>query len=305
MPQSTILREAVKHKAQVIALDPRAPDHASSNKKRLRSLHLSNLLSRYLEIEPIVKVFAHEVQQEFPHCGYYYQCEDIDLSITQGETRPHRANYRLMIEGRQLGEIRFFRGESFSSDELCELEELLCTLIYPLKNALMYQIALKSAYNDPLTGLNNRTAMENLLPREIELANRHSHSMALLVMDLDGFKEINDVCGHDVGDQVLRYVGQMIRESVRSTDLLYRYGGDEFVGGLVQTDIKGALEVSDRIRRSIENVSISSDERVGNIMMSIGITMLGVDDSFNNAFKRADKALYQAKQAGKNQIMVV
>jgi len=305
MPQSTILYKSDKNKAQVIALDPRVLDQATNNEKHLRILRLSDLLSRNLEIEQIVDVFASEIQSDFPHSGYEYQCEDIDLSVSKGETRAHNANYRLRIQNRQLGDITFYRDTGFSSYELCSLEDLLCALIYPVKNALMYQIALKSAYSDPLTGLSNRAAMEKLLPREIELANRHAHSMALLVMDLDGFKQINDRCGHDSGDQVLRDVGQVLKAAVRNTDLLYRYGGDEFVGGLAQTDINGALEVSERIRRGVETLSVSDTEQQRNIEMSIGITMLRPDDSFSNAFKRADKALYQAKQGGKNRIIII
>jgi len=305
MPQSTILYETAKNKAQVIALDPRVLDQDSSNERHLRVLRLSDLLSRNLEIEQIVDVFASEIQPEFPHSGYTYECDDIGLCVSKGETKTHRANYRLRIQNRQLGEITFFRDKVYSSDELCNLEDLLCALIYPVKNALMYQIALKSAYSDPLTGLSNRAAMEKLLPREIELANRHGHSMAILVMDLDGFKQINDRCGHDTGDQVLRDVGQVLQAAVRNTDLLYRYGGDEFVGGLVQTDINGALEVSERIRRGVEALSISDPMLTGNIEMSIGITMLRPDDCFSNAFKRADKALYQAKQGGKNRIIII
>ncbi|MCP3687509.1 MAG: GGDEF domain-containing protein [Gammaproteobacteria bacterium] len=305
MPQPTTLFESKKPMAQVIALDSRTLEQTSSNEKRLRILQLSDMLSRNLEIEQIIQVFANDVQNELQISGYSYEYADLDLSITQGETRIHRANYRLMIESRELGEITFFRGVKFATDELSNLEDLLCALIYPVQNAVMYQVALKSAYSDPLTGLNNRTAMEKLLPREIELANRHTHNMALLVMDLDGFKEINDLCGHDAGDEVLRHVGRVLREAVRSTDLLYRYGGDEFVGGLAQTDINGALEVSERIRRGIEALSHASSWNVGIIEVSIGITMLRADDSFSNAFKRDDRALYRAKQAGKNQIIVI
>ncbi len=305
MPQPTTLFDTEKSKAQVIALDSRALGEASSNEKRHRILHLSNMLSRNLEIEQIIKIFAHDVKHELQYSGYSYEHDDLDLSITEGEITIHRASYRLMIESHHLGEFTFSRRESFTSSELCNLEELLCTLIYPVKNAFMYQTALKSAYKDPLTGLNNRTAMDQLLPREVELANRHTHNMALLVMDLDGFKEINDSCGHDAGDHVLRNVGQVLRGAVRSTDLLYRYGGDEFVGGLVQTDINGAIEVSERIRQGIEAMALSSDWKIDIVEISIGITMLRKDDSFNNAFKRADRALYRAKEAGKNQIIVI
>jgi len=305
MPQSTILYETAKNKAQVIALDSGITGRRKNDDQHLRILQLSDLLSRYLEIEQIIEVFAHEIKSEIPHSGYHFKSSDIGLEISTGETVGCCANYRLRIQDHQLGEISLFRKSIFSSDELCRLEKLLCALIYPVRNALMYQIALKSAYRDPLTGLNNRAAMEKLLPREIELANRHTHPMAVLMMDLDGFKLINDRCGHDIGDQVLRDVGQVLQSAVRNTDLLYRYGGDEFVGGLAQTDINGALEVSERIRRGVETLTLSGREISGKIEMSIGITMLKPDDSFKHAFKRADKALYQAKQGGKNCIMFI
>ena len=197
-----------------------------------------------------------------------------------------------------------YKRSNFTSYELCDLEELLCALIYPVKNALMYEIALKSAYRDPLTGLNNRTAMEKNLSREIDLAKRYNQSMALLVMDLDGFKQINDSKGHDVGDQVLREVADVISQVVRNTDLLYRYGGDEFVGGLAQTDIHGAIDVCERIRSSIQNLKFVEFGVSSRVQVSIGITLVRHSDSFLSAFKRADKALYQAKLNGKNQIII-
>lgn len=305
MPQPTILYETAKNKAQIIALGSRELNKTEDNQKHLRILQLSDLLSRNLEIEQIVDVFAHEIQSRIPHNGYHYRASDLGYELTKGEAIGSRANYRLKIQNRQLGEISFYREGKFSNDELCFLEDMLCSLIYPIKNALMYQIALKSAYSDPLTGLSNRAAMEKLLPREIELTNRHGHSMALLVMDLDGFKQINDRCGHDVGDQVLRDVGYVLQSAIRNTDLLYRYGGDEFVGGLAQTDINGALDVSERIRRGVESLSGYGEHDSSNIEMSIGITMIRADDNFNEAFIRADKALYQAKQSGKNRIIVI
>lgn len=305
MPQPTILYETVKNKAQVIALDPSGLDESTDNEKTLRVLRLVDILSRNLEIEQIIDVFAREIQSLVPHSGYQYQASDLDLEFTKGDAIGSCAKYRLKIQNRQLGEISFYRECSFSNEELCDLEDMLCAMIYPVKNALMYQVALKSAYRDPLTGLNNRAAMEKLLPREIELANRHAYPMALLVMDLDGFKQINDCYGHDVGDQVIRDVGEVLHSAVRNTDLLYRYGGDEFVEGLAQTDINGALEVSERIRRGVESLSGHYAHVSCKIEMSIGITMIRADDDFSNAFKRADNALYQAKQGGKNRIIII
>lgn len=303
MSQSTVLYEIARNNAQVIALDPLVEDRPPSDEKHFRVLQLSDLLSRNLEFEQIIENFVHEIKAEIPHSGYYFKSSDTSQEVSSGKTVGCSANYRLRIQDHQLGEISLFRETVFNSNELCRLEELLCALIYPVRNASMYHIALQSAYRDPLTGLSNRAAMEKLLPREIELANRHNRPMAVLVMDLDGFKQINDRYGHDIGDQVLRDVGQVLQSAVRNTDLLYRFGGDEFVAGLAQTDMKGALEVSERIRRGIEERTIPGQEVSSKIEASIGITMLKTDDNFLNAFKRADNALYQAKQGGKNRIM--
>ena len=290
--------------AQVIALDTRSGVRAQGNKRNLRILQLSDLLSRNLDIAQVIDVFMAEIAPDVKFCGYRFRCDDINATIEHGVIEGFNANYRLKIQNRLLGELTLFKLSSFNSGELCELEDLLCSLIYPIKNALMYQIALKSAYRDPLTGLNNRLSMEKNLPREIDLAKRHSQSMALLVMDLDGFKEINDSYGHDVGDQVLREVAEVISQVVRNTDLVYRYGGDEFVGGLAQTDIHGAIDVSERIRHSIEKLDLSAFGLNGQIQVSIGITLVRNGDSFLSTFKRADKALYQAKLNGKNQIII-
>ncbi len=290
--------------AQVIALDPRPSDGTRSNQKYMRTLQISDLLSRNLEIAQIIEAFMEEISAEINFCGYRFSCDEIEADIEHGVMEGFNAHYRLKMQNQLLGELTLFKRANFNSRELCELEDLLCSLIYPIKNALLYQVALKSAYRDPLTGLNNRTSMEKNLPREIDLAKRHSQSMAILVMDLDGFKQINDSCGHDVGDQVLREVSQVISQVVRNTDLVYRFGGDEFVGGLAQTDIHGAIDVSERIRCSIDELDLEECGVSGRVQISIGITLVRHSDSFLSAFKRADKALYQAKINGKNQIII-
>ena len=290
--------------AQVIALDPRRSEQSRGHEKYMRILQLSDLLSRHLEIGQIIEAFMREIAPDVAYCGYRFRCDDVSATIENGVIEGYNANYRLKMQNRLLGELTLYKLSSFNGGELCELEDLLCSLIYPVKNALMYQIALKSAYRDPLTGLNNRTAMEINLPREIDLAKRHSQSMALLIMDLDGFKAINDGYGHDVGDLVLREVADVIHHVVRNTDLLFRYGGDEFVGGLAQTDVHGAIDVCERIRLSIENLDLGTLGIDARVNISIGITLVRHGDDFQAAFKRADKALYQAKTNGKNQIII-
>jgi GGDEF domain-containing protein len=247
--------------AQVVALDPRPAGKESENKKYIRVLQISDLLSRHLEMSQIIEAFMAEIASEIDFCGYDFSSADSETNIEHGLRAGFTACYRLNMQNQLLGEITLYKGTSFNSHELCQLEDLLCALIYPIKNALMYQVALKSAYQDPLTGLNNRTSMEKNLPREIDLAKRHRQSMAILVMDLDGFKQINDSCGHDVGDQVLR-------------------------------------------RCSIDELDLNGCGASGRVQISIGITLVRHSDNFWSAFKRADKALYQAKVNGKNQIII-
>lgn len=290
--------------AQIIVLDPRAAGRALGNRKHLRVLQLSDLLSRHLEIPQIIEAFMAEIADNGNYCGYRFSCDELTAVVESGMSEGFTAVYRLKLRNRTLGELTLFKPTSFNSRELCELEDLMCSLIYPIKNALMYQIALMSAYRDPLTGLNNRLAMEKNLPREIDLAKRHRQSMALLVMDLDGFKQINDSFGHDIGDQVLREVAEVICQVVRNTDLVYRFGGDEFVGGLAQTDVHGAIDVCERIRTSVDSLNLGAFGVTGQVQVSIGITLVRQGDCFLSTFKRADKALYQAKLNGKNQIII-
>jgi diguanylate cyclase (GGDEF)-like protein len=303
--QPTTLYNAGQSGAQVIALNPRRSENVISSRRHIRLLELSDLLSRNIELEKIIEVFSNEIGKDVPHVGYHYDCSDVGTTFSQGDQAEYSATYRLSAQSKSIGELSFFRHRGFSSEEICDLEDLLCALVYPIKHAVMYQVAQKFAYNDALTGLNNRTSMEKCLPREIDLAQRHQQSMAILVMDLDGFKQINDGYGHYTGDRVLREVGKVILNAVRNTDLLYRYGGDEFVGGLVHTDIEGAMDVSERIRSGVENLSTLTDLPSSGIKISIGLTMVKFSDGFEQAFMRADKALYSAKLTGKNQIVAL
>ncbi len=308
MPQTIQLashnKSMLPNAVQVIALDQNNLLQKRSNANRLKILELSDLLSRNLDVAQIIEAFMVEVSSEINFCGYRFNCQELDSLLESGGTKGISANYSLKLQNHQLGKLTVFAKTRYDEIELEILEDMLCALIYPMKNALMYQIALKSAYRDPLTGLNNRTSMEKFLPREIELAKRHRQSMALLVMDLDGFKRINDSYGHDVGDQVLREVGSVIGRAMRNTDLVYRYGGDEFVGGLAQTDVHGAIDVCERIRRNIERLDLNGCDSELQVRVSIGITLICERDELNMAFKRADNALYQAKMNGKNQIII-
>ncbi len=305
MNTPTILNVTAKSRnAQVIALDSRKSEQVTSDKKYIKLLQLSDLLSRTLDINEVIDLFSKEIQSTTAHTAYRFVSERLSAPISQGKVDRFSLLYRITLHEQLLGELTIYRAKHFSANEVCEFEDHLCSLVYPVKNALMYQTALNSAYVDPLTRLGNRTAMEKFLPREISLAKRHEHSMAMMVMDLDGFKEINDSFGHDAGDRVLQDVGKIIQDAVRNTDLIYRYGGDEFVSALPQTDMQGAIDVAERVRLGVDQLELPFDDNRLAISVSVGVTMVLAGDDFNRAFKRADKALYKAKSAGKNRIIV-
>lgn len=305
MNTPTILNVTEKSQnAQVIALDSRKSEQVTSDKKFIKILQLTDLLSRSLIIADVIEIFSNEIQSYIPHDAYRFVSDRFDTPVSKGGVGRFSMNYRLTLLDQFLGELTVYRTSRFTANEVCEYEDFLCGLVYPIKNAVMYEVALKSAYEDPLTHLGNRTAMEKFLPREIGLAKRHDSSMALMVIDLDGFKIINDTYGHDVGDKVLKSVGGILQDAVRNTDLVYRYGGDEFVSALPQTDMQGAIDVAERIRLGIDKLSELKNIPQIKISVSVGVTMVLAGDDYSRAFKRADKALYKAKTTGKNRIVV-
>ncbi len=264
----------------------------------IRKLRLTEKLSRSLDVREIVHWFYEELRRDLPVSSVCYRRETIDLTVQLGQMGESRLDFSLQHLGQSLGEITLSRGRPFTPREIEHVRELIKSMYYPLRNAGMYQLALRSAYQDPLTQVMNRASMEQALPREIGLAQRHGAPLALLVIDVDYFKAINDNYGHLVGDQVLCKVAQVIQDCLRSTDLVYRYGGDEFVVCLPSTPLACAVAVAERIRQSASSASMGVEGI--NVGLTIGATDVGAGCTLNSAFERADKALFEAKRRGRN-----
>ena len=168
------------------------------------------------------------------------------------------------------------------------------------------QISIELAITDALTGLFNRRYMENHLATLIEQANARGKPLAVLELDIDYFKSINDTYGHDAGDDVLRDFALRIKRSIRGIDLACRCGGEEFVIVMPETDMAVAAMVAERLRRRIaaEPFVISQGERSIPVTLSIGIAALrGRGESAASLIKRADQALYRAKRDGRNRVV--
>jgi two-component system, cell cycle response regulator len=168
------------------------------------------------------------------------------------------------------------------------------------------QMSIELAITDGLTGLFNRRYMETHLGTLVDQAAARGKPITVLVLDIDYFKAINDSYGHDAGDDVLREFALRIRKATRNIDLACRYGGEEFVIVMPETDMAVATAVAERLRRRIatEPFAIQKGARHLEVTISIGIAALaGVEDNAATILKRADQALYRAKRDGRNRVV--
>ena len=163
--------------------------------------------------------------------------------------------------------------------------------------------ALRLARFDPLTGLYNRTHFFASMERELRLAERAGRGFALLMLDLDGLKPVNDSFGHHYGDRLLQAITEVIQRSVRATDTPARYGGDEFVILLPDTDASGGFVVAEKLRKDIGALSIRVNDRSVHTSVSIGLVAYPDDGaSVEDLMTAVDAALYEAKRSGKDRI---
>lgn len=269
-----------------------------------KAVEITQSLQTSLDPGRLVEMFSMEVGTLIVHQGVRYLNGDLDLDLELGRQAQHSCSYKLKLGDEPLGQLTFRRKQKFSNAEIEALERLLCSLLYPLRNALLYQDALQLAQKDPLTGICNRAALDEMMQRELSHAHRQGSSCALIIIDIDHFKAVNDKYGHIVGDCALKAVANMMAKCKRDGDLLFRYGGEEFVVLMRDTKMEGAGLLAERIRSYIETHPCSCSGADLNIRVSIGVSVLQKKDSPASLFTRADQALYSAKRHGRNQVCV-
>jgi diguanylate cyclase (GGDEF)-like protein len=165
------------------------------------------------------------------------------------------------------------------------------------------QLLEKLAVTDGLTGLYNRKKFDEILADQFARFRRNHRSFAVMMLDLDNFKSINDNYGHVAGDEALADVAVILKHSVRDIDYVARYGGEEFVVVLVETTLDAALDVAERIRAQMEIPRFGASNKLISITVSLGVThSRESDDGPEEVLARADHALYEAKRAGRNQV---
>lgn len=258
---------------------------------------------------------AYKLQPEGMQIGYYLTLAEqgTPVSLEYSGFRPDESPYwgrSLLIALKSAADTEqvFFElatdltAEKMTANALNSVNDNLIELIN--KNTELIAQLEVAARTDPLTGLLNRRALYERAKQEGDRAKRKKSPLSLIAMDVDHFKMINDQYGHEVGDQALIMLARWCGEALRSTDLLARTGGEEFILLLPDTDLTHAMLIAERMRLAIQNNRVlveSSNTRFG-YTVSQGVAMVGEQESVQDAMIRADRALYQAKAEGRNRV---
>ena len=189
-------------------------------------------------------------------------------------------------------------GKKIEAEEIKMIGDALKVLSDPLRRALDYEDLFEQVRRDTLTGLANRRVFDERIPPLLAGAERHGRKITLCSMDLDKFKQINDKLGHAEGDSVLQQVAATLAQMVRSSDILVRMGGDEFILVLPETDLLAANQLAQRITEAIDRLEIYSSpaEKLG---VSIGLAEWKPGQNKEDWMQKADELLYQAKNSGR------
>ncbi|NDB83399.1 MAG: PleD family two-component system response regulator [Alphaproteobacteria bacterium] len=244
--------------------------------------------------DPLRIVVNLRVKEELRYTSFVLMTEDHDIEVVS--------------KGVDLGVSDYF---AYPVDE----NELLARMKTQLKRK-KYQDSLRDGLDktmslsikDSLSGLYNRRYFDIHIERIIEKAKKESKSMALLMFDIDHFKEVNDLYGHQAGDIVIQDVAMIIKKILRITDLVARYGGEEFVAILYDVSTQQSLEIAERIRESVERHEFKIQERLKPLSKTISIGICHLieiaGESSITMLKKADEALYESKETGRNKVSI-
>ena len=194
--------------------------------------------------------------------------------------------------------------DKLSKRDISYLEQLTRQSAITINRANTYSKVLQYATLDALTNLNNRRQFEVRLKQEIATTKRQKNPLCAMMIDIDFFKKVNDTYGHASGDAVLRTVASIIKEHLRESDIPSRYGGEEFAVLLPYTHIEEAKIVGERLRKAVEETPIPIDKKNINVTISMGLAEFSPQETGEELFKRADSALYEAKEGGRNRVCV-
>jgi len=210
----------------------------------------------------------------------------------------------IAVQSIQRGAVGYLPKSSLSKDNLSKTIDTALEKWRRIQQARADQEKLERLANfDSLTGLYNRRAILRRLDKQIRYANRYKEAFSVIMLDIDHFKKVNDQYGHLTGDDVLEKTAALVRRSIRDTDTVGRYGGEEFIFVLPKANLPSGLKVAERIRKTIETTEMEDSEgNVFGITVSQGLSSYKPGEDEHSLISRADDALYRAKQNGRNRV---
>jgi len=253
---------------------------------------------------PVCKSFERLLNGEYQEPVTFMPCRVLfDVSISY----PGLISIPLKLGDRRIGFLHLVMAPEvvFSGDEISLLQTLGDQFSAAVERARMYENFEKMAMIDSLTGLYNRRQLFNLGQIEFSRACRYNHSISVIMLDIDLFKKVNDVYGHIIGDQVLQQIANRCRSVLRTSDIIGRYGGEEFVILLPETGIHQAQNIANRIRLLVLDRPIMTDRGEVSVSVSLGISSMegDCDSRLEWVIDQADQALLKAKDLGRNRVV--
>ncbi len=253
-----------------------------------------------LQERPGLEKFATRVLAN-PSASLSYENERGETVFLNSRLVPEFDWYLIVEQSKNEAEGQLLRTLAVNIILALTITGLILGLVYATLNR--YQRRLEQmATTDKLTGAANRHVFQILFSQVVGNARRRNESVALLCLDLDGFKAINDRYGHQAGDDVLRQFTEVVDRIVRESDTLCRWGGDEFLVLMPGCNATEAARVAEKIRQAVDERRFTFAGEAVELTISIGLTEVAMEDGMNAALARADKALYRAKEAGRNRV---
>lgn len=259
-------------------------------------MSLMEKLQTTLDVCGLLTIFSSAAAKIIPHSGISFIYEKQQYKSKTWRDSEVTLGLKLTLEGETLGYLLYNARAHVDKAQKQQLVQLQKRLFFPMKNALTFIRLQKQALKDPLTHLDNRASFDDALGTMLSRCRRLGSKSAVLVMDMDHFKAVNDNFGHLTGDKVLKEFALCLENSIRGNDRAFRFGGDEFAVLLDDAGHPQSVHVAQRI---ISNVSKNPVLAKYGVSCSIGMALAAPEHTVDSLFEQADNALYLAKDAGR------
>lgn len=284
-------QSAVRSQSQVSQL--------TSSRDLSRSEALTDILQTTLDTHQLLSVYAEFIAARLPVDSLQFVSDDQIFNLV-GDYTASDYQHVVMLYADQsyLGQLVYDLSRPLTMPQKMRLEQYHRELTFPLRNAIKFSRLHRMAVRDHLTGLGNRALLDEVLDHlHVKLQRETDRSHSIMVLDLDGFKAVNDEYGHNQGDDILRTFANLLKQTVRDSDQVFRFGGDEFVVVMEDTNLYQAQDVYIRIRNALTESTVMANF---NLSTSAGTAQLESFLTIEQTIEEADQRLYQAKHGGKN-----